>query len=293
MRQSIQLLVGLLAGAALPGAASVTVNGLDHEHPVAATYVMPGEPIEISTRSEAKITLDGHPVDPGTLVAPGEPGLKRIEITTKAGDQFLINVFVMTPASQLDGGLLNGYRIGNYPTTPLKGNPAYLPPAGFVEVTDKTAGVRVSPNFTLGEFTSKQGTTFPKYVVLRPELIKKLEVIHHAVAEASGGKKSMTVMSGYRTPYYNHAIGNVRYSRHQWGDAADIFVDNDGDGNMDDLNHDGRVDLADARWLYELVENLHDTNRLDGLVGGLGLYKANSAHGPFVHVDVRGSKARW
>ena len=27
--------------------------------------------------------------------------------------------------------------------------------------------------------------------------------------------------------------------------------------------------------------------------GGLGLYKANAAHGPFVHVDVRGYPARW
>ena len=31
------------------------------------------------------------------------------------------------------------------------------------------------------------------------------------------------IMSGYRTPYYNGAIGNVRYSRHVWGGAADIF----------------------------------------------------------------------
>jgi hypothetical protein len=27
--------------------------------------------------------------------------------------------------------------------------------------------------------------------------------------------------------------------------------------------------------------------------GGLGLYQANRAHGPFVHVDVRGYPARW
>jgi len=24
-------------------------------------------------------------------------------------------------------------------------------------------------------------------------------------------------MSGFRTPYYNHAIGDVKYSMHQWG----------------------------------------------------------------------------
>jgi hypothetical protein len=29
------------------------------------------------------------------------------------------------------------------------------------------------------------------------------------------------------------------------------------------------------------------------LVGGIGIYKANRAHGPFVHVDTRGTPARW
>ena len=36
---------------------------------------------------------------------------------------------------------------------------------------------------------------------------------------------SFHVMSGYRTPYYNKAIGNVKYSRHIYGGAADIFID--------------------------------------------------------------------
>ena len=35
--------------------------------------------------------------------------------------------------------------------------------------------------------------------------------------------------------------------RHQFGDAADVFVDNDGNGRMDDLNRDKRVDSRDAR----------------------------------------------
>jgi hypothetical protein len=29
------------------------------------------------------------------------------------------------------------------------------------------------------------------------------------------------------------------------------------------------------------------------LVGGLSAYRANSAHGPFVHIDARGVRARW
>jgi hypothetical protein len=29
------------------------------------------------------------------------------------------------------------------------------------------------------------------------------------------------------------------------------------------------------------------------LVGGCGVYIATSAHGPFVHIDARGYRARW
>ena len=101
------------------------------------------------------------------------------------------------------------------------------------------------------------------------------------------------VMSGYRTPFYNRAIGNVQYSRHVYGDAADIFVDaSPRDELMDDLNRDGTVDLRDAKVLHEIVEGL-DGGDAGGLVGGLAAYDATTAHGPFVHMDLRGYRARW
>jgi hypothetical protein len=36
------------------------------------------------------------------------------------------------------------------------------------------------------------------------------------------------------------------------------------------------------------VERAHPT-----LVGGAGVYPATSAHGPFIHIDTRGYRARW
>lgn len=64
-------------------------------------------------------------------------------------------------------------------------------------------------------------------------------------------------MSGYRTPYYNRSIGNeTRYSRHVYGDAADIYVDDDDDGIMDDLDGDGKSTLDDARTLGEVIGSL-------------------------------------
>ena len=101
-------------------------------------------------------------------------------------------------------------------------------------------------------------------------------------------------MSGYRTPWYNQAIGNVPYSRHAWGGAADIYIDEAPmDGRMDDLNGDGRVDRDDARWLADFVSGMSRRGEFGARIGGLGVYGSNSAHGPFIHVDVRGSRARW
>jgi hypothetical protein len=76
-----------------------------------------------------------------------------------------------------------------------------------------------------------------------------------------------------------------------YGDAADGWVDNDGDGVMDDLNGDGRIDLRDAEIILRAVERVEA--KYPGLVGGCGLYNAGPAHGPFVHIDARGYRARW
>ena len=107
--------------------------------------------------------------------------------------------------------------------------------------------------------------------------------------------KDLRVMSGFRTPQYNAqgvgAGGRANDSRHQYGDAADVYVVNGSRDWMSDLNRDGRIDTRDAKVLAsaaERVEALHPD-----LVGGIGIYKATSAHGPFVHIDVRGTRARW
>jgi len=101
-------------------------------------------------------------------------------------------------------------------------------------------------------------------------------------------------MSGYRTPYYNKLIGNVAYSRHLWGGAVDFFIDEDPcDGMMDDLNGDGRFNYKDAAILSDIIEDISDKYWYSRFLGGLGWYRKTVSHGPFVHVDVRGHRARW
>jgi hypothetical protein len=231
--------------------------------------------------------------------APDRPGTYELRFKgpgrKDAHDEIVVHAFVMVPATEVKNGVLNGYRIGDYPSTPLKGNPMYLRPAGFIEVTKDNQDTKVSPHFTLKQFLCKEDTTrtFPKYVVLKERLPLKLEAVLERVNELGITVETLNVMSAYRTPYYNHAIGDVPYSMHQWGSAADIYVDPQKKNRMDDLNRDGKVDIGDAKFLYDEIERMLATKEHQRFQGGMGYYPANSAHPPFVHVDVRGTAARW
>ncbi len=86
------------------------------------------------------------------------------------------------------------------------------------------------------------------------------------------------------------ATGRASDSRHQYGDAADVDLRGEKDW-MPDLDGDGNVTVADARVIARAAERVEA--KYPSLVGGIGVYPATSAHGPFVHIDVRGSRARW
>jgi len=233
--------------------------------------------------------------------APPEPGSHRITLApgASAGEErssaapVTFNAFVLVPPSEVRNGELNGYRIGEYPRSAFRGLERYRPPTGFVEVTPENRDLKLSPHFRLGDFLSKQPAGWPRYVVVQERLLWKLEAVI-AGLHRRYGVSSLHVMSGYRTPAYNASIGQVKYSRHQYGDAADVFVDESPrDGRMDDLNGDGRSSRADARAVYRLVDRIVRTSLVDRLIGGLGSYPATPSHGPFVHIDARGYRARW
>ena len=223
------------------------------------------------------------PPDPGTVALRFERGSESVSI----------NVFVLHPFDRVRAGVLNGYRIGDYADRPLRGDSIYLPPPGFIEVASPDRNILVSPHFTVGQFLCKQPGD-PQYLALSRYLVAKLEALLAATNRAGYPAHSLHVMSGFRTPWYNLSIGNrTVYSRHLWGGAADVFLDTDGDGMMDDLDGDGRSTIDDARILYELAEAI-DGSRVSGSrPGGLGAYRRNAVRGPFIHVDARGRSARW
>lgn len=203
-------------------------------------------------------------------------------------------VFTMRSFGQKVRASLNGYKLGYWPAE--KGrvrSEAYRNPDGFVEVTRENEDTRVSEHFRLRDFVSRgQANVWPKYVVIREPLLDKLELVIQDLNSRGINAEGMRIQSGFRTPAHNSAVrgeGSARDSRHQFGDAVDVFIDQEGTGRMSDLNGDGRVNYADVKLILAAVERVEA--KYPELVGGTGLYTGRS--GSFAHIDVRGTRARW
>lgn len=112
--------------------------------------------------------------------------------------------------------------------------------------------------FDTKEFESRDGKPSPFQYVVHIGLIDKLNEIREAF------DKPILINCGYRSPEHNAAVGGVSNSQHLKGTAADIRP----------------KDLSDLPRLEEICERLNPN-------GGVGLYNT------FVHIDVRGSRARW
>jgi hypothetical protein len=208
----------------------------------------------------------------------------------------LFTFITLRPFSDKVKGRVGSYRMGYWPFERRKvRSSAYASLDGFIEVTPDNQDTQVSEHFRLRDFLTKdQRDVWPKYLVLDTKLIDKLELVIDDLVGRGYDVEYLSVMSGFRTPQYNvKGVGKGRAdaSRHQYGDAADVFVDNDRNGRMDDLNRDGRVDTRDARILLQAVDRVEAA--YPGLVGGAGVYSATRAHGPFTHIDARGQRARW
>jgi hypothetical protein len=225
---------------------------------------------------------------------PGsETPVRTASLTSDTGVE---TVFTMRSFGQKVRAWLNGYRLGYWPQE--KGrlrSEAYKNPDGFIEVTPDNEDTRVSEHFRLRDFVSHdQADVWPKYVVLREPLLDKLELVIEDLNDHGVNAEGMRIRSGFRTPAHNFAVrgeGSARDSRHQFGDAADVFIDQQGNGKMSDLNGDHKVNFADVKMILDAVERVEA--RYPELVGGTGLYAYSGRSGPFAHIDVRGTRARW
>ena len=239
--------------------------------------------------ADGSAAVGERPLTGSVVVAPGRPGIYHLALTSGpagpgAARRVLddVTLAVLVPFAEKLGATLNGYRIGRYPFETFGGER----PTGFIEVLPSTARLQVSRHLRFEDFlTHDHQLQWPRYVALSPELLDKVELVAAEIARTRGVpdpvRVQLNVHSGFRTPLHNGNVeGSAFNSRHQYGDAADVAFDADGDG---------RFTALDAQWAglaAEMVERRHPE-----LVGGLGMY--TSARAPYVHIDVRGRRARW
>lgn len=235
-----------------------------------------------------------------SLIAPREVGIYPIgfhELTEPGVPRplpFRVQLVVMRPASESVNGILNGYPIGIFPHDD-SGQPwEFDTPRGFVEITEENRNTLLSDHLSLSDLECKLDAPYPRYAAIRTGLLVKIEGLADEMLKRGLPGDAIKVLSGFRTPGYNREVGNrTKHSRHIVGDAADIYIDRNGDNVMDDLNGDGRVNRKDAAFLLALVDEMDDSEEYGPLVGGASAYRSTGSHGPFIHVDTRGYPARW
>jgi len=119
-----------------------------------------------------------------------------------------------------------------------------------------------SPNFTRAELDCKCGCATPKHIekALRQTAVQLEKLRKHWNAP-------MHITSGYRCVTHNRRVGGAPNSQHLQGKAADVIV---------------------ARFLQDGF--VQDAEKVPAFKnGGIGRYPAQG----FVHVDRRGTHARW
>ncbi len=283
-----------------PPARAFATTAFGHSGAVRIRVVLPKDPVALpvvfrgaTEGMQAQwIAFDGKandaivpwPTD-AVLRAPARPGafwlvLSRGTVADTVAD---LALFVEHPMPNRMATGINGYHLGRWPRA-ADG----IVPRGFVEVTERISDFPLSPHLKLSDFVVHDAQdAFPKYLHVRESLLDKIELTVAEIAQMRGRSASairLNVASGFRSPAHNGQLsGTAQDSRHMFGDAADIAID---------ANNDGRLTEVDARLVAAAAEIVE--RKYPDLVGGIGLYITSDGGGwPYVHIDVRGKRARW
>jgi hypothetical protein len=213
--------------------------------------------------------------------------------TVTVSDSIAVQHYVMIvplDRSQLRTATINSFPIGFYGDGNSRDN---LPSRGFIELWPDAFNARISTHLTFSDFLGHTEGGWPQYMVLDLRLVYKLECVFEKIALSYPAARGIHCISGFRTPAYNAAIGNdTGFSLHLYGAAADFWIEGWPENNLiDDLDRNKRIDVFDGEYIVEVTRELEAAGEV--AVGGASAYRWITSHGPFVHLDTRGSAAVW
>lgn len=253
------------------------------------------------------------------LRAPQTPGNATLEIAMSrtfadgaAGPKtdFKLAVLVKAPFDRAGNGSIEGYPIGVYPNEKGVGTSfivqehpeLYAPPTAFIRVTPEVERALISEHFRLGNFSPASERGKPHFIALDSRLVGFLETaIQNLSGElgAAADGNPITILASFYSPNQlaqlrTQGVKIAEFTRYQYGDAASVVWDANGDGIFDDLNKDGKIDEEDARVLADKFDALQ---KKLGKFGGIGTAALPKLPGlpqtPYVDVDLRGVGTRW
>lgn len=270
------------------------INGISLPAQRLAFVVMPGDSVTLSVQDENTgwSATNGYPSNGAGASfgwrAPRNHGVFSIDVSSEDAVQ-KYTVIVPVESCRWRTTTLNSCLIGSYGN----GNNRNRIPDYFIELNSASSGALISTHLTLGQFLCHVEGSYPQYMAFDLRLADKLEAILAAVQEVYPQASDIHNISGFRSPAYNVAIGNdTNESLHLYGKAADIWIESWPSNNlMDDIDRNKRVDVYDGEYLVEIVRVLEVEGKV--VTGGASAYRWIPTHGPFVHIDIRGSRAVW
>jgi len=98
----------------------------------------------------------------------------------------------------------------NYPAS---SDPRYQPPVNYLDLDNVPPESRLALNFRLDEFLQAWKG---RYGVFSAQTVARFQAVRSQLGVP------LYVNSGYRNPQYNASVGGATFSRHMYGDAADV-----------------------------------------------------------------------
>ncbi len=177
----------------------------------------------------------------------------------------------------------------------------FNPPRFWMRITPKNEKLLMAPHVTVGQmvgFITQKNKKKPKrrhtsWFPPNRHFIYKMEMLSRELLARKVKFKRLAVNSAFRAPYYNRRVGGGIFSRHIYGDAADVMIDEDGDEVCDDITGDGKVDEKDGLVIGHSLRKLEKAGRVR--TGGTGVYAFDGPEScrSYVHFDARGYLTRW